>query len=128
MTPFVRQFVETIVAVGLDRDPAIASLVARARTGRMSEWEARARLIQFAGRIREAQVFPNLLDPPPDEGQFYADGRPDVELGTLENGLRFGIHLRRRPRHILYAASTGGGKTTGLRKMVIAVDGFRHER
>lgn len=101
-----------------ERSTALANLLEAAETGVLSDQLCVGWLQQLQGAIREQRVRPNLLSKPPDEEQLYADGRPDIELGTLSDtdGLRFGINFKSRPRHLLAVGSTGSGKTTALRQ------------
>jgi hypothetical protein len=55
----------------------------------------------------------NALHRPPTAEQLYANGPPDIEIGTLVDApdVRFGIRYLDRPRAILIAGSAGSGKT-----------------
>ena len=66
----------------------------------------------------------NFLPRAPTEDELYAEGKPDIELGTLieGEGLRIGIRLRDRPRNVLIVGGAGSGKTVTCRNLCIAID------
>jgi hypothetical protein len=65
--------------------------------------------------------FPNPLARPPDESEL---GRFDIELGELAQnpGVRVGMRLNDRPRHLLASGATGMGKSSLLRSIVNRID------
>ena len=66
----------------------------------------------------------NFLWRAPEEGELYAEGPPDIELGNLIEGdqLRFGIQFRGRPKNALVLGQGGGGKSVSCRNICIQVD------
>lgn len=127
MGRFTRQLHDVIRQYHLDRFPEVAAILWLILYGRISEFQAKAYLLWLRPRIEQQIACPNLLHPPPDEQQLNANGPPDIELGQLENGLRFGVRIKDRPRHMLFAGATGSGKTTGIRKLIMMIDGLNHE-
>ena len=61
---------------------------------------------------------------PPDEDELNAEGRPDIELGSLKEGdqQRFGIRFKNRPRNVLLVGSAGIGKTVTGKSICINID------
>jgi len=61
---------------------------------------------------------------PPDEDELNAEGRPDIELGSLKEGdqQRFGIKFKNRPRNVLLVGSAGIGKTVTGKSICINID------
>lgn len=125
MPDHVRTFLAALEHNGLcDRYPELAPYQMLAEMGQLSQSAAAQLLFQLQGVIDELEDFPNELHRPPTQDQLYADGKPDIEVGTLIEGdeLRFGIRLRGRVPHILAAGAAGSGKTTLLRVMIIAIE------
>lgn len=110
-----------IVQLHLDRDDEVAGVRARIEAGKMSELSAKAYLYRWQEMIQRAIDFPNVLHEPPDEEQLYADGRPDIEIGTLDNGLRFGIRYTDKARSVICCGAAGSGKTCCIRQMVVQI-------
>ena len=112
-----------IVELNLDNtSDQVAGLRLAIETGRMSELQAKAWLHALEPAIQHAQDFPDVTHRLPDNEELYADGEPDVEIGTLENGLRFGIRFLDRPRHILISGSTGSAKSSCVRHLIMEID------
>lgn len=106
----------------VDRFPQVAAMLVALKTNRISEGTAAAWLPVVIRFLQEADTSPNVLVPLPDPSILNADGGPDAELGVLldsEEGTRFGVRFLDRPRHILIAGSTGAGKTTGVRQVIL---------
>ena len=122
MGGFIKELERRILETFLDREPDVAMVLQRIRMGQMSELLAKAILIAWKDRFETARLNPNYLVAPPTQEQLYAEGPPDIELGTLENGLRFGIRLLDRPRHTLILGNTGSGKSNCLRLIVMAIE------
>jgi len=67
----------------------------------------------------------NFLWRPPEETELYAEGIPDIELGTLIEAdplLRCGIRFKDRPRNLLVVGGAGGGKSVLCRKICVEID------
>jgi len=108
----------------IDRCPELAQYVAMAQYGRMSEGMAKSMLFQLEEAIDLSTDYPCFLHRAPREDQLLANGKPEIEFLTLQEGegeLRCGIRLADRPRHMLVAGSTGSGKTTALRNVITRV-------
>ena len=58
--------------------------------------------------IRYMEDYPNFLHRPPTAEQLYAEGKPDIEVGTLieGDGLRFGLKLKGSIPHLLAAGAS----------------------
>lgn len=121
MGPYARQLRDLILQLHLDRYETVAAVLARLKMDRVSELQARAYQHAWRDDIEQAMLRPNVLAPPPDPEILYAAGRPDFELGTLENGLRFGIRLLDRVRHLVLVGTTGSGKTNTLLVILRAI-------
>lgn len=122
------ELIRVIEELHLDRYDEVQMVYGMARTGRLSESQARATLVGMQDLIDQQLRSPNLLARPPDEDQLYADGRPEVEIGTIENGLRFGLRISDPPRHVLSVGATRSGKTTGIRKLIQQIDRWNRDR
>jgi hypothetical protein len=119
--PHRNKLVQGIRTHGLhERSAAVANVLYAAENGALSELQCLGHLQQLQALIQEQERRPNRLRAPPGEDVLYAAGRPDIELGTLADtdGLRFGVRLPGRPRHKLIIGSTGGGKTTLIRRLI----------
>jgi hypothetical protein len=128
MGQFRDQLIEVIRYYHLDRFAEAQPILARVNHGPLSEFQAKVLLFQLSPLIKRQIDSPNFLHAPPDEEQLYAGGRPEIELGTTENGLRFGLRISDRPRHVLSVGSTRSGKTTGVRKLILGIDQWSRER
>ncbi len=125
MGRYLQQLVAAIEEYRLDHFAEGRTVVAILQSRQVTEPEARRYLVWLHPRIEQQIRFPNYLEPPPDEEELYADGRPDVEIGTTENGLRCGLMLRDRPRNILLMGDAGFGKTTTIRRIILGIDAIR---
>lgn len=110
-----------IIELHLDREDYWNFLRARIEAGGVTESQARAYLIHHHDEIEKAKLRPNVLPPPPDEEEYYSQGRPDFEIGTLENELRFGFRLLDRTRHIVLTGTSGSGKTNLMLAFLIRI-------
>jgi len=108
----------------LNRHTELAQYVLLARSGRMSETMAKGLVFQLEMMIDHDRDHPCYLHRPPLEAQLASDGPADIEFFTLvesEEGLRYGLRLLDRPRHLLIAGTTGSGKTTALRSIIFKI-------
>ena len=112
-----------------DRNPEFAQLELMLQRGLISEGMAKAFLYRVQDSIDEQIDFPCPLHRAPTAEQLYAEGKPDVEIGSLAEGdqLRYGIRLLDRPRHILAAGPSGVGKTTLFRVLIAGVERLNEE-
>lgn len=69
--------------------------------------------------------YPDFLHRLPEPQQWYADGLPEIELGSLMGAedLRFGVRFD-RPIFILVSGITGYGKTAAVRVLLQAIHGY----
>jgi len=113
-----------------DRHPELATYQMLAQMGQLSQNVARGILIQIQDLVEHYKDFPCHLHRSPTREQLYADGMPDVEVGTLaeDEQLRYGIKCLDRPRHILAAGATGSGKTTLFRTLILAVESLNEKQ
>jgi Cdc6-like AAA superfamily ATPase len=113
-----------------DRHPELTTYQMLAQMGKLSQNVARGILIQIQDLIEHYKDFPCHLHRVPTRDQLYADGMPDVEVGSLDEDeqLRFGIKFLDRPRHILAAGATGSGKTTLFRTLIMEVNKLNEKR
>ena len=121
---YVAMLLEVMQAYALcDRHPDLAQYEMMAQLGQLSQNMAKVILYQLQDVIQESEDFPNFLHRPPSEEQINEEGKPDIEIGNLIEGeqLRFGLRILDRPRHVICAGSTGSGKTTSIRKIILAI-------
>lgn len=106
-----------------ERDARWATVALAIELGLISDYIAKAYLLQIEDWIREAEERPNLLPPGPDAEQLYRDGPFDIEIGTLagSENLRAGIRIFDNPHHLLVTGSTGFGKTVYLRNYCVSL-------
>ena len=96
-----------------------------ARQGEIPNSTAKGCLALLEEDIEKLKDLPLLLHRAPRADQLYEMGKPDIEIGSLKEGdhLRFGIRLTKgRVPHTLAAGSTGSGKSTLFRGMIIKID------
>ena len=121
---FVQQLLHDIDAYGLeDRFPdQITPIIRMAQHGMLSNSMARPFLLKIQDLIDGAKDFPNFLHRPPAEEQWYARGRPTLELGSLVEapGLRFGFDLS-GGQHGGFIGMTGSGKTVAARCLITKI-------
>ncbi len=125
MSQFRSQLLQLIHQNGLhrpphiDRYPLVGQVLGADQYGLLSEQLARMYLplvAEIADRIFRS---PNVTFLP-DEQSLYADGPPEIELGTTENNLRVGIRRpTREVAHLLACGATGTGKTVFLRNAIL---------
>ncbi|HUX00689.1 MAG TPA: hypothetical protein VMY35_06885 [Phycisphaerae bacterium] len=122
---YVAELISTIKYYHLhDQYAETADILFMAEQGMLSESMAHAELFALEPDIEHAKDFPNFLHRPPTEEQFYADGKPDIEVGHMVQAehIRFGVRLLDGPSHCLIAGRTKAGKTTLIRIMIDAVE------
>jgi hypothetical protein len=100
------------------RDPYWETMKLLAERGIISEQIAKGLLYEIESPIQRQKDFPNYLHGPPTAAQFYANGPPDIRLGSLVESpdIIFGIRFD-MPLHIIIAGVTGFGKTTAARAL-----------
>jgi hypothetical protein len=83
--------------------------------------QARRWLKKIKPWVEEQQRCFNPFPPAPDQEEL---GRFDIEVGHLtENpGVRVGVRLLDRPRHLIAAGGTGSGKSNLLRRLIVGLD------
>lgn len=118
---------DAIAKYNLDRFEEGEQILQLAELGRVSEHQARAYLIHLEDLIQQQIDFPNVLHRPPDPDELHADGSPDILLGEIENGTEFGLRIVDRPRHVLCAGTTGSGKTTCIRNIILRIEELNRE-
>ena len=93
----------------------------RLERGRLQPWQAQRWIRKIQPWIKEQEKCFNPFPPAPDQEEL---GQFDIEIGELvENpGVRVGVRLLDRPRHVLVAGSTGAGKSNILRILVNGLD------
>ncbi len=108
----------------IDRYPRLDQYAWLARNGRLSTAQGRLLLHRVRGMVEHLRDHPCYLHRPPTKSQLTSDGRADVEFLTLVEGeeeSRYGLRLLDRPRHLLVAGTTGSGKTTALRSIILKI-------
>ena len=129
---YVEQLKKAIQANCLDdRDPAMADLLLAAENNMISEGIAKGCLALLQEEIEKQTDFPVRLHRPPRAEQLYAQGKPDIEVGSLKEGdrLRYGIILAEgRVPHILCTGCTGSGKSTLIRAIIIQVEAYNESK
>lgn len=127
--PMGRQFLRLVEAHALRyRLPTLMPYIALAMHDRLTEGMARQVLNsrRFREAVRRAEASPNHTFRPPTADELYADGPPDITIGSITEGDRLRIGIDLRPKHALLAGSTGSGKTTAVRAMILAIDRRNH--
>lgn len=123
MSQYAKMLYRYIAELNLDlNDDQVAQIRVRIEAGKMSEMQAKAWLRALEPVIQHAIDFPDVTHRLPDDEDLNADGGPDVEIGNLANGLRFGIRFLDRPRHILITGSTGAAKSSCVRHLIEEID------
>ncbi len=123
MGKFTEQLIRTIQTYRLaDRYPDFSQLTLMIERGLVSEGMARAFLYSLQDFVEDQKDYPNLLHRPPTEEQWYARGRPDIELGSLVEApeLRFGINLT-GGQHGGFIGMTNSGKTVAARNLILKI-------
>ena len=125
----VQELRRVIDVYGLaDRYPdELSHVVFMLQQGMLSDDEAMAYLIMIQDLIEELDRRPNLLPMAAGEDEI---GTFDIELGELieRPGVRVGIRLLDRPRHVLVSGATGAGKSVLLRSIILRVDQLNRGR
>ena len=120
---YVNQLLQVIEAYRLeDRHPdEIEPIVLAAQHGMLSDAMAKAYLVAIEPWVDAQKRCWNGLPRAPDQEEL---GEYDIPLGELieRPGVRAGIRLLDRPRHILVSGATNSGKSTLLRRLVIATE------
>lgn len=118
---YVAQLLATIREYGLDRWGDVEQTAFMAEQGMLSEGMAKAELFRIEPRIEQQKRCPNRLKKPPEPAEL---GSYDVELGELveQPGVRVGLRVSDRPRHLLVAGATGAGKSVNLRRTIAGLD------
>ena len=127
MGSYCHQLVHVIEKLRLDRFPEGQWVMQQIQCRPVSEDEARRYLIWLTPLINQQLQNPNLLEPPPDAQTMYAEGYPNVTVGEIESGLRFGFRLEDGPRSVFIAGDTGSGKTTLIRRIITMIEEWNHE-
>jgi Cdc6-like AAA superfamily ATPase len=123
---------------------ALISLIRRYRLDfRSNQWKGRLLMVEQgllsedtckmllpAARAKADQIEDegDFLWRLPDEDELYAEGKPDIELGSLcdDEQLRVGVRFKDRPRNILIVGSAGVGKTVTVRPSTREENGQPH--
>ena len=121
---YAAQAVATIHKHGLARFPRAKRVLFLAEHHKLSESLAKAALLTWLKRLVDAQTrCPVLLKAPPEAEEL---GTYHVEIGELveQLGVRVGLRVADRPRHLITAGATGAGKSVLLRRLVMALDAY----
>jgi hypothetical protein len=110
------------------KHPELTPYYQLALSGMLSDGMAKAILVQLQDTVNHSIDFPNFLHRIPTEEQLYAGGKPNVEVGCLveDPKIRVGFILD-RPSHVLCSGSTGGGKSTLIRRIILEVEALNAE-
>ena len=94
----------------------------------LSDDTARGYLLQIEDLVQDAIDHPRPLHRPPSRDELYANGPPDIEVGTLVHApdVRFGLRFRDSPRGVLITGNSGSGKTTLERVIITEADKFSY--
>jgi len=97
-------------------------ILVMAQYNMLSEAMAQTLLYQIEQDTEYLRDFPDFLHRAPTSEQFYAQGRPDIELGHLvaDKNLRIGVKLK-GPLFAAISGLTGAGKSTALRVLLKAI-------
>ena len=119
----VNELLRTIETYRLeDRHPDdIEPILLAAQHGMLSDAMAQAYLVEIEPWVEAQKRCWNGLTRAPDQEEL---GEYDVPLGDLieRPGVRAGVRLIGSPRHILVNGATHSGKSTFLRRLVMATD------
>lgn len=126
-----RQLLNLIVELGLDVYGPKARIFAYCRwlveSGKLSDTHAFGILYSETTYIEAMRLAPDPTRYPSEE-ELYAEGRPDIEIGTIPStDLRVGFNID-PPRHALVIGETGAGKSTSLRRHVLEIDAWARRR
>ena len=110
--------------------PELTHVVWDAVEGRLSDADADHYLAFLQERAAALDLVPTHLLEVPEEEELYADGPPDITLGTLQDdhNLRFGLRLLDRPRSVILAGDVGSGKSTAIRRIILEADALGQAR
>ena len=105
-----------------DREQQFAQLLVMLRQNMVSEGVAKMLLAHVQQYIDDLRDFPNRLHRPPTAEQWYVQGRPHIELGSLVEapGLRFGLQVL-GAQHLGVSGETRSGKTVLLLNEAIQI-------
>lgn len=120
--PLAGQLLESIVTHRLDaRHTQLATIRSYIEKGMLAEDMAWSYLHAIAPLVQQAQDHPNLLHRPPTFEELYANGPPDIQIGSLAErpDVPFGLRYLDRVRSILVAGNTGSGKTTFISNLLL---------
>lgn len=123
MDPAAKEICALIDEWGLaERDEQFAQLRVMLPQKRVSAGIAKMLLAQVQQCIETLRDYPNRLHRPPSEEQWYAQGHPDIELGTLVEApeLRFGLQFG-GAQHLGVSGQTRAGKTILLLNEAIQI-------
>ena len=92
---YTLELIRKIEQYGFDREPFWNTIRISVQQGMVDDGMCEILLMQLEPKIEQWKVFPNLLQRPPDQEEFYRDGTPDIELGHLVErpSLTFGLRL-----------------------------------
>ena len=100
-----------------------------AEEGKYSEGLCMVLLTQARKDAKEVEDKGIFLWRPPDESELYAEGKPDIEVGTVVEAdppLRCGLRFKDRPRNLLVVGGAGGGKSVLCRKICMEIDSLNN--
>ena len=131
MPDYVKMLLAIIAHFALsDRYPQLATYQLMAQMGTLSQDMAKGLLFSLQGAVDQLADFPCFLHRPPTAEQLYANGPADLEFLTLVEsgeGLRYGLKLLDRPRHVIVVGATGAGKTTVIRNIILKIDAHNRQ-
>jgi len=124
MGPIARRLYQAIVEYRLDdRYEDCAQYRQLLEWDEMPEDFAEALLYMIQPKIEAQKRRPNLLHRAPRREELYPSRPPDIPLGHLAERpeVPVGLFLN-GPVHGIFAGTAGAGKTTALRKLIMAVE------
>ena len=102
------------------RHPVLERIIRKIERDRMRPQEAKRWLRKIRPWVEQQERCFNPFPPAPSQDEL---GHFDIEVGELTErpGVRVGVRVLDRPRHIIAAGFTGAGKSNVLRRVI---DGF----